>query len=112
MNSIPPVGRSANPDGALAGLRGFMARAFAPFPVNDDQPAAPAMSKSTSRAVETARLHLRHRNPGAYARSLAGEHRAASERQQRAIEAVIACDGQERLFSRHPANGCLLAKEC
>jgi hypothetical protein len=24
---------------------------------------------------------------------------------------AIASDGQERLFTRHPANGCLLAKE-
>jgi hypothetical protein len=69
------------------------------------------LSKSTARAVETARLHLRYGNPGAYARSLAGEHRAQTIRQQRAIEMVIASDGQERLFTRHPANGCLLAKE-
>lgn len=69
-------------------------------------------SKTTARAVEMARLHLRTGNPNAYARALAGEHRAASRRQQTAIEAVIVCDGQERLFIRHPANGCLLAKEC
>jgi len=71
-----------------------------------------ALSRSTARAVDMARLHLRTGNPGAYARSLAGEHRAQTERQQRAIEMVIVSDGQERLFVRHPANGCLLAKEC
>lgn len=70
-----------------------------------------ALSKTTARAVDMARLHLRGRNPGAYARALAGEHRAANKRQQTAIEAVIASDGLERLFVRHPANGCLLAKE-
>lgn len=70
-----------------------------------------SMNKSTARAVDMARLHLRGGNPGAYARSLAGEHRAANERQQRAIEAVIAADACERLFIRHPGNGCLLARE-
>ena len=70
------------------------------------------MSISVAKAVDLARLHLRTGNPGAYARSLAGEHRAQSSRQQRAIEMVITSDGQERLFVRHPANGCLLAKEC
>jgi hypothetical protein len=71
----------------------------------------PVMSKSVGRAIELARLHLRYGNPGAYARTLAGEHRSQTERQQRAIEMMIASDGQERLFTRHPANGCLLAKE-
>lgn len=69
------------------------------------------LSKTTARAVDMARLHLRAGNPGAYARSLAGEHRATNSRQQRAIEAVIAADACERLFTRHPANGCLLARE-
>jgi hypothetical protein len=70
-----------------------------------------ALSKTTARAVDMARLRLRERNPGAYARALAGEHRATNKRQQGAIEAVIASDGLERLFVRHPANGRLLAKE-
>lgn len=70
-----------------------------------------ALNKTTARAVDMARLHLRDRNPGAYARALAGEHRSTNKRQQTAIEAVIASDGLERLFVRHPANGCLLAKE-
>lgn len=65
----------------------------------------------TARAVDMARLHLRTGNLGAYARVPAGEHRAANTRQQQAIEAVIASDGQERLFVRHSANGCLLATE-
>lgn len=79
------------------------------------RPANPActikMSASVAKAIDLARLYLRTGNPGAYARSLAGEHRAQTSRQQRAIEMVIASDGQERLFTRHPANGCLLAKE-
>ena len=69
------------------------------------------LANTTTRAVETARLHLRYGNPGAYARSLAGEHRATNPRQQRAIEAVIASDAMERLFTRHPGNGCLMAQE-
>jgi hypothetical protein len=70
-----------------------------------------ALSKSTTRAIDTARLHLKTGNPGAYARSLAGEHRAQSERQQRAIEAVIAADANGHLFTRHSGTGCLLARE-
>lgn len=70
-----------------------------------------SLNKSTARAVDMARLHLRTGNAGAYARSLAGEHRATNQRQQRAIEAVIASDACERLFTRHPANGCLMARE-
>lgn len=78
-------------------------------PVPADVPCG--LSKTTARAVDMARLHLRTGNPGAYARALAGEHRATNSRQQRALEAVIASDGLERLFVRHPANSCLLAKE-
>lgn len=70
-----------------------------------------SLNKSTAHAVDIARLHLRTGNPGAYARSLAGEHRASNTQQQRAIEAVIAADACERLFTRHPGNGCLLARE-
>lgn len=73
--------------------------------------AAPALSKSTARAVELARQHLRIGNAGAYARGLAGEHRAANSRQQHAIEAIIAADAMGGLFTRHPGNGCLLARE-
>lgn len=69
------------------------------------------MSKTVTKAVDMARLYLRTGNPGAYARALAGEHRASSPRQQRAIEAVIAADACERLFTRHTGNGCLLAQE-
>ncbi len=69
------------------------------------------LSKTTAHAVDMARLHLRGGNPGAYARALAGEHCATNARQQRAIEAVIAADACERLFNRHAANGCLLARE-
>lgn len=69
------------------------------------------MSKTVTKAVDMARLQLRTGNPGAYARALAGEHRASSPRQQRAIEAVIAADACERLFTRHTGNGCLLARE-
>jgi len=69
------------------------------------------LANTTTRAVEAARLHLRYGNPGGYARSLAGEHRATNPRQQRAIEAVISADACERLFTRHPGNGCLMAQE-
>ncbi len=69
-----------------------------------------SMSASTAAAVDMARLHLRRGHPGAYARVLAGQHRAGSVRQQKAIEAVIAADACDRLFTRHPVNGCLLAR--
>jgi hypothetical protein len=112
MHTLPKNHRSANMEGVLGALRASVSRALSPSaPANDDARPAPPMSKTTARAVEMARLHLRHGNPGAYARALAGEHRAANRRQQRAIEAVISSDGQEHLFARHPANGCLLAKE-
>lgn len=72
---------------------------------------ATSMSASVARAIENARLHLRTGNAGAYARALAGEHRAQSARQQRAIEAVIMSDATSHLFTRHAGNGCLLARE-
>lgn len=90
MNTLPVPSRLANPANS-AGSSG--------------------LSKTTARAVDMARLHLRNRNPGAYARTLAGEHRATNTRQQRAIEAVIAADACGRLFTRHPSNGCLMARE-
>lgn len=94
---------------ALAALRSSVTRALSPAtPANDD---LPTMSKSTARAVDTARQHLRGGNPGAYARGLSGEHRAVNARQQRAIEAVIAADATGHLFTRHAGNGCLLARE-
>ena len=79
-------------------------------PANPARP-IPTFTKGTTRAVDMARLHLRGGNPGAYARGLAGEHRASNTRQQRAIEAVIASDGCEHLFVTHSANGCLMARE-
>jgi hypothetical protein len=113
MHVLPTIARPTNPEGVIAVLRASMERALSTSaPANDIGHVAPDLSKSTSRAVDTARLHLRPGNPGAYARTIASEHRAANTRQQRAIEAVIASDGQERLFVRHLANGCLLAKEC
>jgi hypothetical protein len=60
------------------------------------------MSASVAHVIDMARLHLKTGNPGAYARVLAGEHRAQTCRQQRAIEMVIASDGQERLFHAAP----------
>ena len=90
MNTLPVPARPANPVIAAT---------------------SPGLSKTTARAVDMARLHLHDRNPGAYARALAGEHRATNTRQQRAIEAVIASDACERLFTRHPSNGCLMARE-
>ena len=92
-----------------------MATMTLPAPIDAANPAivrtSHGLTKTTTHAVEMARLHLRNGNPGGYARTLAGEHRATSTRQQTAIEAVIASDGLERLFVRHVANGCLLAKE-
>lgn len=76
--------------------------------------AARATSSLTNVATDTvdlARQHLRTGNPGAYARLLAGQHRASTARQQEAIEAVIAADACQRLFTRHAANGCLVARE-
>lgn len=69
------------------------------------------LNKTIASAVDMARLHLRIGNPGAYARALAGEHRATNPRQQRAIKAVIAADACGRFFTCHPVNGCLLARE-
>ncbi|SFS12399.1 hypothetical protein [Sphingomonas jatrophae] len=70
-----------------------------------------SLTKSCQSGVDNARVHLRTGNPGAYARSLAGLHRSSSERQQRAIEAVIASDATTHLFTRHVGNGCLLARQ-
>ncbi len=61
--------------------------------------------------VDMARQHLRNGNPSAYARLLAGQHRASTARQREAIEAVIAADACLRLFTRHAVNGCLVARE-
>jgi cysteine synthase len=72
---------------------------------------ASRISGSVAKTLDTARQHLRTGNPGAYARALAGEHRAQTERQQRAIEAAIVSDGTTRLFTRHAGNGCFLAVE-
>lgn len=75
---------------------------------------ARATSTLTNVATDTldlARQHLRTGNPGAYARLLAGQHRASTARQQEAIEAVIAADACQRLFIRHAVNGCLVARE-
>lgn len=92
-----------------------MATNLLPVLVRPANPAATAnasgLSKSTARSVDMARLHLRDRNPGAYARAFASEHRSTNTRQQRAIEAVIASDACERLFTRHLSNGCLMARE-
>lgn len=71
----------------------------------------PALSLVATKAVDMARQHLRTGNPSAYARLLAGQHRASTTRQQEAIEAVIAADACQRLFTRHATNGCLVARE-
>jgi hypothetical protein len=73
--------------------------------------AIPALTSVATKAVDMARQHLRTGNPGAYARLLAGQHRASTMRQQEAIEAVIAADACQRLFTRHAVNGCLFARE-
>lgn len=73
--------------------------------------AVPALSSVATKTVDLARQHLRTGNPAAYARLLAGQHRASTARQQKAIEAVIAADACQRLFIRHAVNGCLVARE-
>lgn len=73
--------------------------------------AIPALTVVATKTVDMARQHLRTGNPGAYARLLAGRHRASTSRQQEAIEAVIAADACQRLFARHATNGCLVARE-
>ena len=65
------------------------------------------LSKSTTKAAEMARLHLRTGNPGAYARVMSAEHRCASARQQAAIEDAIEQDRAGQYFTM--VNGCLLA---
>lgn len=73
--------------------------------------AIPALTSVATKTVDMARQHLRTGNPAAYARLLAGQHRASTTRQQEAIEAVIAADACQRLFARHATNGCLVARE-
>ncbi len=73
--------------------------------------ATSALSIVATKTVDMARQHLRTGNAGAYARLLAGQHRASTTRQQEAIEAVIAADACQRLFTRHAINGCLVARE-
>lgn len=73
--------------------------------------ATSSLTNVATNTVDLARQHLRTGNPGAYARLLAGQHRASTARQQEAIEAVIAADACQRLFTRHAVNGCLVARE-
>ncbi len=73
--------------------------------------AVPTLTSVATKTVDMARQQLRTGNPGAYARLLAGQHRASTIRQQEAIEAVIAADACQRLFARHAVNGCLVARE-
>lgn len=73
--------------------------------------ATSSLTNVTTNTVDMARQHLRTGNPRAYARLLAGQHRASTTRQQEAIEAVIAADACQRLFARHAVNGCLIARE-
>lgn len=73
--------------------------------------ATSSLTNVATNAVDMARQHLRTGNPGAYARLLAGQHRASTARQQEAIEALIAADACQRLFTRHAVNGCLVARE-
>ncbi len=73
--------------------------------------AVPSLSNVATKTLDMARQHLRTGNPSAYARLLAGQHRASTTRQQEAIEAVITADACQRLFARHAVNGCLVARE-
>ena len=72
---------------------------------------APSLSKSNARGVETARLHLRFGNPGAYARGMSGMHRAASVGQQRAIWDAIVAGEMQHHFTRIHDGKTLLAIE-
>ncbi|WP_294328314.1 hypothetical protein [uncultured Sphingomonas sp.] len=73
--------------------------------------ATSSLTNVATNTVNMAREHLRTGNPGAYARLLAGQYRASTARQQEAIEAVIAADACQRLFTRHAFNGRLVARE-
>ncbi len=73
--------------------------------------ATSALTIVATKTVDMARQHLRNGNPGAYARLLAGQHRASTTRRQEAIEAVIAADACQRLFTRHAVNGRLVVRE-
>jgi hypothetical protein len=66
----------------------------------------PSLNKSTAKAVEMARLHLRTGDLGAYVRVLSAEHRCANPRQQNALWGEILTDGMADHF--YLSNGCLL----
>ena len=66
------------------------------------------LSRGNQKQVDRARAELLV-NPGYYARTLAAIQRCEGPRQQKAIEACIAEDKTERLFTR--SNGCLIAIE-
>lgn len=68
------------------------------------------LSRATAQAVDMARLTCA---PGTLvltpARWRANTARPTAANS--AIEAVIASDARDHLFTRHPINGCLLARE-
>jgi hypothetical protein len=70
-----------------------------------------AQSNAGDLAADRACLQLHESNVSVCGRASIADHRTTDKRQQSATKAVIAFDTPERPFVRHPANGCLLAKE-
>lgn len=68
---------------------------------------APALTKPNAKAIEQAKLYLASGNSGAFARAVSSIHRASNNRQQAALEAVIADTQTSHLFAR--CNGALVA---
>lgn len=69
------------------------------------------VSKSNAQGIKTARQHLMLGNAGAYTRSMAGLHRAASAAQQALIWAEVMRDEMQHHFTRIHDGKTLLAIE-
>jgi hypothetical protein len=61
------------------------------------------LSKSNEAGIKNARQHLRLGNDGAYVRSMAGLHRAASAAQAKLIWEEVVRDRMELRFRRVPS---------
>lgn len=70
-----------------------------------------ALSKSNANGIKVARQHLRLGTTGAYTRSMAGLHRAASPAQQKLIWEEILRDEMQHHFTRIHDGKTLLAIE-
>lgn len=69
------------------------------------------LSKSNAAGIKNARLHLRLGTTGAYTRSMAALHRAASAPQQKLIWDEVLRDEMQRHFTRIHNGTTLLAIE-